>query len=158
MHRAVFALSLLTASALCHALGAEDTEFYGNLPGGLLLKLRLTSDPQVWSKQNFIYGTSGTKLALCWSERVKEVRKSFVCTTTKGTAPTLVYALFGSPEHQANFSDQTPQGKEYRAIASKARLGDGTKQGDGTLAAIYVCKVGCSADTPTHLYEVAKYD
>jgi len=72
---------LWMAPVTCLARGAEDTEYYGNSASGQIHRLRLVEDPQPWSKQNFVYGASGTNwLSLCWSERVKEIRKSFVCT------------------------------------------------------------------------------
>ncbi len=159
MQLRLFTIPLLCMPALCAALGAEDTEFYGSSSNGRLLVLRLVSDPQPWSRQNFIYGAQGSdKLALCWSQRVNEVRKAFVCTTSKGTEPALVYELLGSLDRPPSYRDQTPQGAEYRAIAAKAKLGDGTKRGHGTLEAIYFCKAGCTPEVPKHLYEVAKYD
>lgn len=159
MRLRLLAVSLLCIPTLCAALGAEDTEFYGNLSSGQLVKLRLVGDPQPWSRQNFIYGAQGSaKLGMCWGQRVNEIRKSFVCTTSQGAEPALIYEYLGSPDRPPTYGDRTPQGTEYRANAAKARLGDGTKRGHGTLEAIYYCKAGCTPETPRFLYEVAKYD
>jgi hypothetical protein len=159
MQLSFLAGSLLFIPLYCAALGAEDTEYYGNLSNGQLLRLRLVSDPQPWSRQNFIYGAQGsTKLALCWNQRVNEVRRSFVCTSSRGIEPALVYELLGSPDRPPSYGDQTLQGAEYRAIAAKAKLGNGTKRGHRTLEAIYSCKSGCTSETPKFLYEVATFD
>ncbi len=155
-----FVLSIvLFVPLLCTALGAEDAEFYGNLPNGQVLRLRLLSDPQPWARQNFIYGAqSSAKLAFCWVERVNEVRKAFVCTSSKGTEPTLVYQLLGSPDRPPSYGDQTPQAAEYRVIAARAKLGNGTKRGHGALEAIYACRAGCAQEAPKFIYEVSRYD
>ncbi len=150
---------LFLVPAICHALGAEDIEFYAMSAAGQVVMLKFIEDPKPWSRQNVVYGASGTKsLSLCWVERTNEVRRAFVCTASKGTAPTLVYEILGSADQTPKYDDKSPQAAEYRAIAGKARLGKGTERGDGVLEAIYVCKVGCNPDLPRHIYEIAKYD
>ena len=53
------ALSLLLfAPAICFALGAEDTGFYGVLDGGKLVRLPFKDVPQNWPNRNVVYGTS----------------------------------------------------------------------------------------------------
>lgn len=152
-------LLLLLLPAVCHALGAEDTEFYARTRAGQVLRLKFVEDPQPWSGQNFIYGAAGTRsLSLCWSEKLNEVRKSFVCTTARGAAPALIYELLGTPDKAPTYNDQSPQAAEYRAIAGKARLGKGTERGDRVLEAIFVCKQGCSPEVPRYIYEVSTYD
>ncbi len=159
MRFGLFVAPLLCCPLACVALGADDTVFYGNLSNGQLLRLQFLSGPQPWSQQNFIYGAQASaRLGLCWSLRVNEVRRSFVCTSTKGAAPELIYELLGSPDRPPTYADRTPQAAEYRAIAAKAKIGNGTKRGHGTLQAIYSCKSGCSPEAPKFLYEVANYD
>ena len=159
MQRLIATFLMLSATPLCHALGADDVEFYGRLTNNRILQLHFVQDPKPWSKNNFVYGSSeNSKLALCWSERINEVRNLFVCTVAKGSAPSLVYELLGSPGRKPSFRSQRPEGKEYRAISTKARLGDGTRRGNGILEAVYICKTGCDSSTPRHLYEVSKYD
>jgi len=142
---------LLLFPALALASGAEDTEFHGQTASGALVKVKFVEDGQPWSKRNFIYGSKTVKaFAFCWAERINEVRQSFVCASSRGASAALTYAVVQKPEGSAR--------SEYKQIARLAKLGDGSQRGDGTLEAVYVCKSGCSASTPTYIFEVTKYD
>lgn len=152
-------LCFLVLPSVACALGVEDTEFYGLLEMDKVLKISFVDDPQPWSRQRPVYGSQSTApFSFCWSEAVGEIRQSFVCAASRGAKPVLVYGVLGSPGKVPKYNASTPAGQEYRSIAGKQKLGDGTKRGDGTLEAIYECKVGCSASVPRYIFEVAKYD
>ena len=143
--------AILLAPSLALAAGAEDTEFYGRTSAGTLIKATFKEDGRPWSKGNFVYGSKASgSFAFCWTERVNEVRQSFVCAPSQGATASLVYAAVQDPDPVAT--------SEYKQLARLAKLGDGTQRGDGTLEAVYVCKSGCSSSVPRYVFEVTKYD
>ena len=142
---------LLFAPSVALAAGAEDTEFYARTSAGTLIKAIFMEDGQPWSKRNFIYGSKASgSFAFCWTEKVNEVRQSFVCAPSRGAGVNLTYTLVQNPDTVAT--------SEYKQLTRLAKLGDGTQRGDGTLEAVYACKSGCSSSVPRFVFEVTKYD
>lgn len=139
------------APAVALAAGAEDTEFYGRTAAGTIVKVAFMEDGQPWSKTNLIYGSkvSGA-FAFCWSEKINEIRQSFVCAPSRGATANLTYAVIQNPSPVVM--------SEYKRLARIAKLGDGTQRGDGTLEAVFACKSGCTSSVPRYVFEVTKYD
>ena len=151
--------SLFLVPTLCFALGAEQVEFFGFGDNAELVQLSFKEDPQDWSGRNFIYGTSESgALSFCWTTRVNEVPIQFLCTSSKGNKPTLIYEALPISDQGAHPPKGTPYEAEYKKLARKAKLGTGKKRGNGTVLAIYECTHRCSPGVPQRLYKVGRFD
>lgn len=148
-HSVLLVLLLVPAPAM--ALGAEDVRFYGKLGNGELVRIGFLDDPQPWTGNAFLYGSpTPAAFRYCWGHAVDETPVSFECTSERGGAPTLIYKAVAPATGKPT--------AEYRAIARKAKLGDGSRRGDGTLLHVYECAVGCLPALPRRLFEVGMFD
>lgn len=152
------ALFLLLPS-IASALGIEDIAYYGLYGSGKVLKISYIGDPQPWSRQQPVYGAAGIKpFSFCWKESIDEAAQLLVCAANRASRPTLIYRANGISEQASAYDARTPAGEAYRRIAKEEKLGDGSARGDGTLEAIYECKVGCTKELPRYIFEIARYD
>jgi hypothetical protein len=154
-----FAYLLFFVPTFCAALGAEDTLLVGFSEGEKLVQLGYKDDSQDWSDGSPVYGSSEPGvLAFCWGTKVNEVPTKFSCSPTKGSKPSIIYDALPIPLEGAHPPKQAPYADEYKKLSQKAKLGDGTKQGDGIVLTIYKCSHGCSSGVPPRLYKVGIFD
>jgi len=150
----IFLSLLLLLPAGAFAVGVEYTAYYGLSAGKTVVKLAFLDDPTPWSKGNFIFGNKRHKpFSFCWAESVNEVPQSLVCRASPTSKPSVVYRALPYSNGGPFYNERTAAGAEYRAIARRAKLGDGTGDRGATLVSVYVCQTGCSAEMPRYFFE-----
>jgi hypothetical protein len=136
------------------ALGAEDTEYLGLVAGERVVKLSLLTTQASATKPVLAYGTASPGLmAYCWQQNLNELPQAFVCAAGPGAVPTLVYGVV-----RTGADLPAALQAEYSLLALKAGLGSGQRRGDGSLLTSFVCRQGCRADLPRHLFAVGHFD
>jgi len=150
----LFLSFLLLVPAAAFAIGVESTAYYGLVADKTVVKLAFRDDPTPWSKGNFIFGsTRHNPFAFCWTESVDEEPQSLVCRATPSGKPTVVYRALPYANGGPFYNERTAAGAEYRAIAKRAKLGNGTRDNDEALVRVYVCDTGCSPAMPRYFFE-----
>jgi hypothetical protein len=143
---------LLFFPLLASASGADDTEYLGLRSNNQLVRLKFFSDPTVWSKNNFIYASSGnSKLKFCWLESAPntDTPKSFSCTRQANAKASV---SFLPVEVNAGIRSR------FAKVAKLAKIDNSQTRGAGTLVGAYQCKTGCSVDVPKFMFQVTYYD
>ncbi len=167
-----FLLAMLMFPTLAIAAGAEDTEYIGLLQNNKLARIRFVGDAAAWTKGNLIYGAAGhVAFKYCWRDSAKlqntqsgepapnapsavgttsaEAPVYFNCTSRKGANFSISYR---------SVATGTEAKQLFANIAGRARLGNGSRRGDGSLTRVYECKLGCVAALPRLIFEVTHYD
>jgi len=148
----------------CLALGADSQEFVGVSKDGKLINIGFVSDPEEWTGNNWIYGsTSSPKFQYCWNNEVPSdasnpkfsPRQSthFVCASKRGAKPTVFYK-------HGNYSYSNRTGlrfKEAMADFVKAKKA-GYGRNREAIIEYYICDKGCDATMPIFIFEVGFED
>ena len=162
--RLLLAIALLIPTA-CLALGADSQEFIGvSRDGKKLTRIDFVSDPQEWTGNNWIYGSSSDpRFRYCWSNEVPtdptnpmySPRESthFVCAPKRSAKPTLFY-------RHGNYNYGENTGLRYREamIHFKNARKAGYERKLDYLIEYYICDKGCDASMPLFIFKVGFED
>jgi hypothetical protein len=158
-----FLLSIvLLIPAVCLAAGPDSQEYAGVTNSGKLIIIKFLSDPEEWTGNNWIYGSSSNpKFMYCWINEapIDTTSPNFsprqhthlVCASARGVQPTVFYEIGGA------YGNQTaPHYKDAMANFEKAKMA-GYERDNDAINEYYVCDRGCDSTMPLFIFNVG-YD